>query len=96
MAEAYLGPPEKIDDGDKKRTIRRQEITAVLAIADEGQVVLELGSRNGTTLLPQLRTAWSGHTLGQENAKAETWRRIEQGRYRFAAVLSLQDRKSVV
>ena len=65
IAEGFLGPPEKVEGDDgKKRVVRHQEFTAVLAVADEGQVLLELGQRKGSVLLPQLRSAWSGHTLG--------------------------------
>jgi len=65
-------------------------MTAVLAVVDEGQVLVELGGRRGATLLPTLRSAWSGATLGQANASAETHRRLAAGFYRFCAVILLQ------
>ena len=90
LVDAYLGAVEDIDDDGKKRRVRRQTMTAVLAVVDEGQVLVELGGRRGATLLPTLRSAWSGATLGQANASAETHRRLAAGFYRFCAVILLQ------
>ena len=95
IADAFLGDPEQIDDNGRKRTIRRQLYTAMLVVVDEGQTMIELGSPEGSTLIPRLRTVWSGGTLGQENASSERWRRVETGAYSFAAVVAMQPKYAV-
>ena len=90
LVDAFLGPVEETDGGGRRRRVRRQTKTAVLAIVDEGQVLADLGSRRGSTLLPTLRTAWSGGDLGQANATVETHRHLRAGCYRFVAIIGWQ------
>ena len=90
LVDAFLGQVDEVDERGEKRKVRRQVRRAVLAVVDEGQVLAELGSRRGSTILPTLRSAWSGQTLGQGNASADTNRRLDAGRYRVAAMLSFQ------
>jgi hypothetical protein len=61
-----------------------------MLVADEGQVLNEIASRKGSTLLATLRTGWSGGALGQTNASVETRRLIKDGAYRLCAVFALQ------
>jgi hypothetical protein len=90
LIDAYLGPVEEVEENGAKRRRRRQINTAVLAIVDEGQVLAELGGRRGATLLPTIRSAFFGATLGQANADVGRNRRVEAGRYRFAGVFAWQ------
>lgn len=61
---------------------------------DEGQALAELGSRKGATLLPTLRTAWSGGTLGSSNADKSTKRKLSPGTYAMGLVIGFQPTKA--
>jgi len=63
---------------------------AVLFWCDEGETLLKVGRREGSTTLATLRSAWDGDTLGQSNANAETTRIVRHGRYRFVMTIGLQ------
>ena len=62
----------------------------MFAVLDEGQVLGEVGGRKGSTILQTIRTAWSGGTLGQGNASAETKRILPAHTYRVALVANFQ------
>jgi hypothetical protein len=83
--------PERGDDG-KPTGHQIVGYSAVHFTIDEGTALLEQSSRNGTTIVQTLCSAWSGRGLGQTNAKAETRRIIAARRVRVAAVLNLQTR----
>ncbi|MGI8936895.1 MAG: hypothetical protein ACR2JF_01530 [Iamia sp.] len=92
LVDAFLGPPvEEVDPvtGDKRR-VRRQVRRGVLAVLDEGQALAELGQRKGSTLMPTLRTAWTGGVLGQANAAEDRRRRLPAHAYRLAVLIGLQ------
>lgn len=76
-------------DGKKVRQKRQVKKSAYVYL-DEGQALAEMGNRKGATLLPTLRNAWSGDTLGQSNASAETRRTIPPHQYRLALVTGFQ------
>lgn len=79
------------DQPDGKRTkVKRRTRTGVLLTLDEGQALTELGGRNGAVLLPVLRTAWSGETVGMTNAREETKRRLEAHTYRLSFIVGFQ------
>jgi hypothetical protein len=63
---------------------------AVLFWCDEGETLLKVGRRDGSTTLATLRSAWDGDTLGQSNANVETTRIVRHGRYRFVMAIGLQ------
>jgi Bifunctional DNA primase/polymerase, N-terminal len=68
--------------------------TAVLFKASEVDQLAALGKRQGSTLLPQLRAAFSGESLGF--AYADQTRRLpmEAGTYRFGLMVGVQPAKS--
>jgi hypothetical protein len=74
-------------DGKKEKRQTRDRLYFYL---DEGQALAELGSRKGSTLLPTVRSAWSGEMLGQANATTDTRRVLREGAYRCAVVIGLQ------
>ena len=90
LIEAYLGTVDELDDNGKPRKVRRQVNRSLLATLDEGQALGELGSRKGATLLPTIRSAWTGDALGQANASEERPRHLPGGAYRFALVAGFQ------
>ena len=79
------------DDGSgKKVKVRRQVRSNALFFADEGTVLSELAARSGSTLLSQLRLAWSGQLLGQTNAAAERRRILDPHSYRLCLMMGIQ------
>lgn len=84
---------EEGDDG-KRRKVKRQVKHAAIFHIDEGAVLSELANRQGSTLLPTLRTAYSHGTLGNANASAER-RRILDGRsYVYGITMGIQPEKA--
>jgi hypothetical protein len=73
------------------RMVKTQTRSGVFVFVDEGRVVADIAARKGSVLLPTLRTAWSGATLGQSNATAERRRVVPAGGYTLGVLLALQD-----
>lgn len=94
LIEAYLGVPEV--DGAARGRAKTQVITSVFAVLDEGEALAQQGGRKGATLLPTLRTAWSGGSLGQANASADRRRHLRDHSYRLAAVIGYQPEHAAV
>ncbi len=89
LAEAFFeNQPDPVSRG---KTVRVQSRHNAFFAADEGSVLKALRSRQGATLLETLRTAWSGHALGQTNASAERRRFVPAGSYTLGLVLALQE-----
>jgi hypothetical protein len=80
---------EEQPDG-KRLKVKQRTKAGVMLTLDEGQALTELGGRNGSVLLPVLRTAWSGETIGQTNAREETKRRLEAQTYRLSLIVGFQ------
>lgn len=90
LVEMYLEWVEETGDDGKKRKVKRQTKFGAFVFVDEGQGLLSMSERSGATIMPIMRSAWSGATLGQQNASQETNRRIGAHRYRMAMVLGFQ------
>lgn len=90
LTERYFDLVEETDDNGKKRKVKRQVRTAAMFYLDEGQALAEMGNRSGATLLPTLRAAWSGETIGQSNAAVETHRVLKDHSYRMAIIVGFQ------
>jgi len=84
LVAAYLREPR----GDEHEPV--QEHTAGLFHVDEGQRLLKLAGRQGSTILETLRTAWSGGTIGTANANKTTRRRLAAGTYRMSVGIGFQ------
>lgn len=81
------------DDTAKGKGRERKKVQTkhgLFASLDEGQALGTMGARQGSTLLPTLRTAWSGGTLGQQNASFERKRILGRGKYSLSAVIGFQ------
>lgn len=94
IAEAYMGWVDDTGATGKPKKIRQQVRHHALVRVDEGQVVSDLGSRTGSTIMESIRRAAMGETLGQANASAETTRVVPEGQYRFAMAVGLQPIKA--
>jgi hypothetical protein len=90
LTEAFFEFVTEEDDDGKTRKVTRQTKRAAFVYLDEGQALAEMGNRKGSTLLSTLRSAWSGSTIGQQNASVETHRRLGAHRYRLALMVGFQ------
>lgn len=77
-------------DSKKPKKVKRQTRYAAIFHIDEAAVVSDLASRQGTTLLPTLRTAYSHGTLGNTNASAERKRIVDGKAYVYGITLGIQ------
>lgn len=94
MVEALFELVEEPDENGKARKVKRQTKYAAIFYVDEGDVLTELGGRRGSTLLSNLRTAWTHGTLGNTNASVETRRIIHGTHYVYGVVLGIQPEKA--
>jgi hypothetical protein len=83
-------PVEDPDTGKVKRTVKRQVHHNAYFIADEGEVIKAFGRREGTVLLPTLRSIFTGGVLGQTNAMQERRRRVPAGTYSYGITFLFQ------
>jgi len=91
LIDAYFELVEETDGGGKKSKVKRHTKRGALFMLDEGQALAEMGNRKGSTILPILRTAWSGGDAGQANASLETRRVLKAGSYVLGLVSLWQD-----
>lgn len=104
LAEAYMGMVDH-DTGKmvmkgrgrnaqpEPETIKVRAVTRHRAFffVDEGEALTKLmRERQGSTLGPALRTAWSGGTLGQANASEERFRFVPARSYSMGIVIGYQ------
>jgi hypothetical protein len=92
LVEAFMDLVEEDDGNGKKRKVKRQKHRGALFTLDEGQMLAEIGARKGSTILPVLRTAWSGDDPGQANASIETRRSLRKGSYHVGLISLWQDK----
>jgi hypothetical protein len=69
---------------------------SVLLMVDEVDGLGALVGRSSSTLLPTLKSAWSGRMLGNQNAEAARLRRVEAHAYRLAIVAGVQPERADV
>jgi hypothetical protein len=90
LTELYFEMVAEQDADGKMRKVKRQTKNGALIYLDEGQALAEMGNRKGATLLPTLRSAWSGAVIGQSNATQETYRVLKAHSYRMAIMVGFQ------
>lgn len=90
LTELFFEFVTEEDADGKKRKVKRQTKTGALIYLDEGEALAEMGSRKGATLMPTLRSAWSGAVIGQSNATQETHRVLAAHKYRLAIMVGFQ------
>lgn len=96
LVEAFMELVEETDGNGKKRKVKRQIYSGALFSLDEGQLLGEIASRRGSTVLPVLRTAWSGGDPGQANASIETRRSLKPGSYAVGLISLWQDKAAAL
>lgn len=94
LIELFFDLTDEVGTDGKPRKVKRQTRHGAFVSLDEGQALAELGSRKGSTLLPMLRTAWTGATLGTSNASTETKRKLPAGSYSLGMVIGFQPSKA--
>jgi hypothetical protein len=63
---------------------------------DEGEALTKIMTeRAGARLGPDIRSAWSGGTLGQANASEERWRHVPGGTYSMGLLIGYQPETAV-
>lgn len=85
------GRTTKGTDGEYTTVVHTER---VMLNVDEVDTLTAVAGRSGATLLPTLRTAWSGGTLG--HAYVDPTKRVEipAGTYRLAMVVGVQPRRA--
>jgi hypothetical protein len=90
LAEILFEWVTENDEDGKLRQVKRQTRHGAFVFVDEGQMLTDLGRRSGSTLLPVLRTIWSGGTIGNTNASRDARRIVPAGQYTFGVAVGLQ------
>lgn len=90
MIESYYGMVTRENDEGKKVKERAKAFNGIHFVVDEGAIFTTLAGRGGWSGVDRILTAWSGGNLSTPNAKAETFRHIERGTYRFAMTMAIQ------
>ena len=91
LVEVFFGMVEETEeDTGKPKKVKKQVRHNAFFSIDEGQVLAELGTRRNAVLLPTIRSAFSGSTLGQMNASEERRRILPKGSYTIGMALALQ------
>jgi hypothetical protein len=92
LVEIYHDFVDEKDTNGKTKSVKRQVKRGAILTLDEGGMLAEIASRKGATIMPVLRTAWSGGDPGQANASAETRRSLRAGSYTLGLISSWQDK----
>jgi len=87
LVDVYL---ETFIDPDSKRKLKRQKYESAYFYFDEGEILLRHRQRQDSTIEQNLRSAWSGGTIGTTNADSEKRRLLTNDSYRLALVMGLQ------
>jgi hypothetical protein len=94
LVELLFGTVKETPDDDQRGktvTERRQVHNHCFVYCDEAEVLVRQTNRtSGSTILPIMRSIFTGATLGQANANKERFRVVPAGRYVYGVVLGLQ------
>lgn len=93
IVESLFARVQVPDPNDAGKVVWKkvQKYHNAFVYVDEGEVLADLGKRAGSTLLPTVRSIFSGAQLGQSNASGERRRVVPAGQYSFGIVVALQD-----
>jgi len=90
----YVPDPDWDGRGRRPPPIKMQVRNNVYLYVDEGQMLGDVGKRDGSTLLGTLRSIWTGGKLGNTNASRERKRIVEAGSYTYGLVVGMQTTKA--
>jgi len=89
MVESFMGMVEHTDDEGRITRARGQVRHNASFYVDEGKTLTTLMvKREGSTLGPVFRTAWTGDTVGQQNGSAERTRNVSS--YALGVLIGFQ------
>ena len=95
IVQAYL-QEQNVDNGQGDKVKMNVQVhNSALFYDDEGEHLLTVGRREGSTTMATLRKAWSGQLLGSNGAKSTTTRRLKAHTYRFVMGVSIQPNYAV-
>lgn len=84
---------EKGEDGRQRDVLTKIAEAAILSVP-EIDTMKALGNRVGSTLMPELRKAYSGENLGFQNATREKRLRVGAHSYRLTLIVGVQPLKA--
>lgn len=90
LVELYLARERVKGETGAARYTYRQVNTGAYLYLDEGATLSELGARKGATILPTIRSAWTGAPIGASNASSQTTRHLPGLSYSLGLVLGIQ------
>jgi hypothetical protein len=91
LIESYFEMSDELnEETGKVSRVKKQTKRSALFKLDEGQALSEMASRKGSTLMTNLRSAWTGGQVGQANATQETFRMLKAHSYRMAMQMGFQ------
>lgn len=90
LAEVLIGIVKERDDNGDEQKVRKQVHHNAYVFVDEGQALMAAGRRKGSTVLPTVRTIWTGGVLGQTNANHDRYRYIPALSYAYGFVVGFQ------
>lgn len=90
LVECLFETVKEAGENGKPEKVRRQTRHAAIFHVDEGEVLVDLGTRSGNTLFSTMRAAWSHSMLGATNASAERNRRVPGTAYVFGITVGVQ------
>jgi len=83
IATAYVGKPDATGTNPLHNA-------SALFYVDEGEQLLTVGRRDGSTTFATMRSCWSGQAFGTLNASTDRRRVVKAGTYRFALAVGFQ------
>ena len=81
---------EPSTNGKKPNKDRKQVHHNAFFYIDEGEVLVAIAARSGSTLLPNLRSIFTGGPLGNTNASKDRKRFLDVGSYAYGIVIGTQ------
>lgn len=91
LMEVYYDMVSEDGPNGKPIMVKRRVRHGAFMFLDEGEALAKMGAdRAGSTIMPVLRSAWTGATVGTTNAKTETKRLLEAGTYSLGFVIGFQ------
>lgn len=94
LVHAYVATEKVKDEDSSSRVVSVQHAESVRFRVHEIDTLLSLASRSGATILPMLRSAFSGESLGFQNADAAKRGIVPSKGYRFTLTAGIQPGRS--
>jgi hypothetical protein len=90
ITESFYGIVSDTDASGKAIKVRKQVRHNALFVMDEGETLIRLMTRQGSTLATTIRRAWSGEVLGEANASADRDRQVDRKAYSIGLTVAFQ------